>query len=1041
MRTDNYPMPRTEPGQAFPMAAWLAAGMLAVCLAATLALWWGARERELAEAEHAFGEQTREVVFKLRERLQAYSQILRGAAGLMKHADRVTRQEWRDYVTELDLNRQYPGIQGVGIAEWLRPAGIARHLAQARRDGLADYAVHPDGRREAYVPVAYLEPQTWRNQRALGYDMYSEPVRRAAIDYAMERADIGMSGRVTLVQETADSPQAGFLMFFPVYDRGPAPGSVEQRRRRIAGFAYAPFRMLDMMGGALPRRNENIAIRLYDGSGRGEAESLLYESHPGAERPGVRYRAEEMIHFGGHSWQVRFDSTPAFEAGVSLARSHALLAIGLLVSFLFSLLTWHLASARGRAEAQAREMTRDLRASQEGAEQARRQMQAVLDASTEVAFIATDVSGIITLFNRGAERMLGYAALEVVGRETPAIFHDPAEVATRGAELTAELGRDVSGFEVFVTVPQLIGAEQREWSYRRRDGSALNVSLVVTAVYDGTGALTGFLGVAKDITERKRAEASLRQLSEAVRQSPVSIVITDPRGSIEYVNPMFERLTGYQMHEIAGRNPSILKSGETPPETYAGMWRTIAGGGEWEGEFHNRKKNGELYWEHVRISPIRDEKDAITHFLAVKEDITERKRVEDELVSRNAVLQTVIDHFPGGITLFDGELQMITCNEEFKRLLEFPDSLFEHGLPTLEDCFRLNAARGEYGPGDPGEQVARRLALAREPKPHAFERTRGDGIVLEVRGRPLPQGGFVTTYMDITARKRIEEELQRHRERLEELVREQTEGLIHAKEAAERANRAKSEFLANMSHELRTPMHAILSFARLGQDKSGGDERLRGYFERIRSGGDRLLVLLNDLLDLSKLEAGRMVLEARRHDLAFIVREVAAELEPLAVARRLRVALPDQSAGACIDGPRFAQVVRNLLANAIKFTPEGRGIAVALAPACLPAGRRATDHGELAAVALTVRDEGIGIPEAELERVFDKFVQSSKTKSGAGGTGLGLAICREIVEAHGGTIVAGNAPGGGAVFTVTVPVAAHPRLREPSHSEPHKEPA
>ena len=247
----------------------------------------------------------------------------------------------------------------------------------------------------------------------------------------------------------------------------------------------------------------------------------------------------------------------------------------------------------------------------------------------------------------------------------------------------------------------------------------------------------------------------------------------------------------------------------------------------------------------------------------------------------------------------------------------------------------------------------------------------------------------------------------RHREHLlDSLVR--SEALL----------RQQSEFLANISHELRTPMHAILSFARLGQDResAAGNAKSRQYFERIHTSGARLLRLLNDLLDLSKLEAGAMTYERQAHDLHALVRETVAELTPLARTRNVSMSVsPPPPDGVPIfgDQARLGQVLRNLLSNAIKFGPEGSEVRVVMDD---------SPQSPQEAWLLTVRDEGEGIPEDELEAVFDKFVQSSKTKSGAGGTGLGLAICREIVGAHGGRIWAANGPRG-AVFSVLLPKA------------------
>jgi signal transduction histidine kinase len=258
--------------------------------------------------------------------------------------------------------------------------------------------------------------------------------------------------------------------------------------------------------------------------------------------------------------------------------------------------------------------------------------------------------------------------------------------------------------------------------------------------------------------------------------------------------------------------------------------------------------------------------------------------------------------------------------------------------------------------------------------------------------------------------------LREHRDHLQEAVEARTHELLGAKEAAEAANRAKSEFLANISHELRTPMHAILSFARLGRDKVRGPAvdigKLEQYQQRILQSGERLMGLLNDLLDLSKLEAGGMRYDMREQDVAQLIGEVVAELAEVAAVRQVGVDVdvaPDPPQVWC-DGVRIAQVIRNLLSNAVRFS---------LSPAVAgPEGSTGT-----AFVRLSVSDQGQGVPEGELEAIFDKFVQSSKTKNGAGGTGLGLSICREIVQQHGGRIWAANGLRG-AVFTVLLPAGA-----------------
>ena len=257
------------------------------------------------------------------------------------------------------------------------------------------------------------------------------------------------------------------------------------------------------------------------------------------------------------------------------------------------------------------------------------------------------------------------------------------------------------------------------------------------------------------------------------------------------------------------------------------------------------------------------------------------------------------------------------------------------------------------------------------------------------------------------------EALQHHNAGLEKLVEEQTQELRTAKEEAERANAAKSEFLANMSHELRTPLHCILSFARFGVRGKGSLDPAKalGYFQRIEASGSTLLSLLNNLLDLSKLEAEAVTLCRERVELQLLVMEVAEECAALARDKRLSIRLPMSESSAFVDADRarLAQVLRNLLSNSVKFTPQDGTIHVAV---------EVNEDWALVAI----RDSGPGIPDDECETVFDKFVQSKRTNSGAGGTGLGLSICREIMLLHGGSVRAVPTHGQGALLELKIPL-------------------
>ncbi|WP_290995621.1 EAL domain-containing protein [Hyphomicrobium sp.] len=239
------------------------------------------------------------------------------------------------------------------------------------------------------------------------------------------------------------------------------------------------------------------------------------------------------------------------------------------------------------------------------------------------------------------------------------------------------------------------------------------------------------------------------------------VSITDPKGRIIHANAEFLRVSGYTAEEVAGKDHSILNSGHHPKEFWTHAYEKLHRGETWRAPVKNRAKDGTFYWVDSIIVPLKDRNRQSKGFLSFQIDITTAVTLHMALQDRNSLLQAVVDSFPGGLTVFDRDLRLLLCNRKQRQLLDYPDSLFENSLPTLEDLYRFNANRGEYGPGNIEEQVRTRLELARKGEAHTFERQRPNGTYLEIRGTPLPGGGYVTTHLDVTERKRYQETIGR----------------------------------------------------------------------------------------------------------------------------------------------------------------------------------------------------------------------------------------------------------------------------------------
>lgn len=428
---------------------------------------------------------------------------------------------------------------------------------------------------------------------------------------------------------------------------------------------------------------------------------------------------------------------------------------------------------------------------------------------------------------------------------------------------------------------------QMKKRYLKPDGTIVWVNLTVISLSIVKETHPRHLCMVEDITESRQAEEKLRILSQAVEQSPVTIVITDPIGNIEYVNPKFLETTGYSLEDVVGQNSRVLKSGHTSREEYELLWKTVNNGGDWRGEFLNRRKNKELYWESASISPITNAKGDVTHFIAIKEEITYRKETDLLLEEKNNKIEAQ--------------------NEEYKHL---------------------------------------------------------------------------------------------------------NEELRIAKNHAEESDKLKTSFLANMSHEIRTPMNGILGFAGLLKDPMLSGDEQKKYIDIIEKSGARMLNIINDIIDISKIESGLMkvkITESNINDqIDYIYTFFKPEVEIKGMKLSCIKSLTPIDSIIRTDREKVFAILINLVKNAVKYSHEG-----------LIEFGYIKKGGNLE---FFVSDTGIGIPKSRQKAVFERFIQADiDDKMAVQGAGLGLSISKAFVEMLGGKIWLTSELGKGSTFYFTIP--------------------
>jgi PAS domain S-box-containing protein len=652
--------------------------------------------------------------------------------------------------------------------------------------------------------------------------------------------------------------------------------------------------------------------------------------------------------------------------------------------------------------------------------------------SANFSSIATDERGVIQIFNVGAERMLGYAAADVVNKITPADISDPQEVIARAAALSAELATPITpGFQALVFKASRGIEDIYELTYIRKDGSRFPAVVSVTALRNDQGAIIGYLLIGTDNTARKQAEEALMKagaLQAAIFNSAnFSSIATDERGVIQIFNVGAERMLGYAAADVVNKiTPADISDPQEVVARAAALSAELATtitpgfqalvfkasrGIEDIYELTYIRKDGSRFPAVVSVTALRNDQGGIIGYLLIGTDNTARKQVEAE---QEKLDQRLRDQQFYTRSLIESNIDAIMTTDPAGIITDINKQ-----MEALTGCTRdelIGAPFKNYFTDPQRAETAIKLVL-REKKVTNYELTARARDAKETvvsynattfydRDRKL-QGVFAAA-RDVTELKRFEQTLQQKNVELE-----------GAKSAAEKANLAKSDFLSSMSHELRSPLNAILGFAQLMDTASPVPAPAqKESIDQILKAGWHLLNLINEILDLARVESGKLSLSLEPTALDDVLRECQAMIEPQAQKQGITITFPQSHIPYFViaDRTRLKQVLINLLSNAIKYNQAG-GVVVVDCCASIPERVR-----------ISVKDTGAGLPAEKLAQLFQPFNRLGQEAGGQEGTGIGLVVAKQLIELMGGVIGVESTVGAGSVFWFDMVAAVEPQL-------------
>jgi PAS domain S-box-containing protein len=881
-------------------------------------------------AEQEFTLHCNEIKNNIINRLDDHARILLSGAALFNASETVTREEWRVFNKAQKVEKQLPGIQGIGFSLLIPPAELSRHIQKIRREGFPQYKLRPDGVREIYSSIIYLEPFSGRNLRAFGYDMFSEPVRRSAMERARDTDTAALSGKVVLVQETDKEVQAGTLMYVPVYRKGMPIQTIEQRRAAIYGWIYSPYRMNDLMRGIIGNhsmeKEKQLHLQVFDGA-QPSIQSLLYDSQPMGDQkssPDARFTRQIPVDFNGQRWTLRFTQTGGGFAALDYIRVWLTLVSGIIISLLLFSLIFALLNTRAKAR-----ITENLAAEQR---ETKEYLENLIDYAN-VPIVVWNPQFHIIRFNHAFESLTGRVSGDVLGNNLEMLF--PPDLVDNSMEhiKRTPLGEHWESLEI---------------SIMHVNGSVRTVLWNSATIFaeDGTTPIATIVQ-GTDITDRKRAEKEIieqRNLSRKYLQiAGVMMVVLNSAGEITLINRKGLDILEYQdEQELLGKNWFEVVLPKSSVAEVRLVFTQLMEENIKSLEFYENTvltKNGEMRIIAFHNTLLRDKEGNPSGILSSGEDITaikqseenlqmhhteltmqneELRRAQDELEASRTRYFDLYDLAPVGYCTVSDTGFILEANLTAATLLGITRNnlikqrLTSSILPEDQDIYYLLRKNIL----DTGQQQIGELRMIRKDEPFFWARIEAT-IAQNTDDKPVLRCAI----SDITVSKQSEEKIKL-------------------------SLREKETLLKEIHHRVKNNLQIISSLLNL-QTGYIGDEKMEGIFRECR---DRITAmasvhaLLYKSQNLAEIDFGEYVRETANQ----LFRSYkTGRMDISLVIQAENVLLPIDTAIPC------GLIINELVTNALKhaFLQTGKGeIKIAM---------NRTAPG----IELLFEDNGIGFPK------------------------------------------------------------------------------